>query len=95
MEQDVERRLINILRKAIQSERIAYKRYTLAGTYALSEDEKKMFQTLAEEELKHEEMLMARMRELKKAIGLEVIKKGKEKEAAPKETKKTKKKKKE
>lgn len=92
MEQPLDRRLMNIMRKAIQSERVAYSRYTLAESIVESKEEKTLFHTLAEEELKHEELLMARMRDMKKAIGLEVVKKEEKKEAAPKKAKKTKKK---
>ena len=60
---------MNVMRKAIQSERIAHKRYTLAESYAQTDDEKKLFKTLAEEELKHEELLQNKMREIKKEIG--------------------------
>jgi rubrerythrin len=92
MEQPLDKRLINIMRKAIQSERIAYKRYVLAESIVESSEEKKLFQTLAEEETKHEELLMIRMREIKKAMGLEVAKKEEKKVEAPKKAKKTKKK---
>ena len=91
MEQDTDKRLLNILRKAIQSERIAYKRYKLCCSYCVSDDEKKLFDTLAEEELKHEELISRWMRDLKKKIGLKVMKK-EEEEEAPKKSKKTKKK---
>jgi len=92
MDNEQDKRLINILRKAIQSERIAYKRYIQAESYAQSKDEQKIFHSLAEEEIKHEEILMERMREMKKAIGLNVMKKD-DKKAAPKKEKKAKKKK--
>jgi rubrerythrin len=92
MEQALDRRMINILRKAIQSERTSYKRYILAESCAQSDEEKKIYRSLAEEEMKHEEIILGRMRDIKKAIGLDVLKKEEVKEAAPKKAKKSKKK---
>ena len=92
MAQETDKKLINILRKAINSERTAYKRYSLAESLAESKDEKKIYKSLAEEELKHEEILMGRFRELKKVIGLGVIKKDEKVETAPKKKKAKKKK---
>jgi rubrerythrin len=92
MEKGIETRMMNIMRKAIQSERVANKRYTLAESYALTDDEKKLFRTLADEELKHEEILMNRMREIKKELGLKALQKEEVKEEAPKKGKRQKKK---
>ena len=94
MDQETQKRMMNVMKKAIQSERIAHRRYSLCISYAQTDDEKKLFTTLAEEELKHEELLIGKMREIKKSLGLEIMKK-EEKAEAPKKAKKTKKKEKE
>jgi len=91
MDQEIQKRMMNIMKKAIQSERIAHKRYTLCVSYADTDEEKKIFSDLAEEEMKHEELLMGKLREMKKAMGLEIMKKEKTVEA-PKKSKKAKKK---
>lgn len=71
----IERRLLEILRAAIEDERRSQKRYKKAALLSRKPEVKDMFSRLVAEECEHEKKLAEIYREVKKKLGLKIFKK--------------------
>lgn len=72
MSDQIERRLLEILRVAIEDERRAQKRYKKAALLSLNPEIRDMFNHLQAEEYEHEKKLAETYREIKKRLGLKI-----------------------
>lgn len=70
----VEKELLSILEESIQEEKAAHDKYSRAASMAEAPEIKEMFQLLATEELKHIELLTEKYGEVKKKLGLKIMK---------------------
>lgn len=70
----IEKELLIILEESIQEEKTAHEKYKRAASRAESPEIKEMFKFLAQEELKHIELLSKRYSEVKKKLGLKIMK---------------------
>lgn len=73
MPDPVERRLLEILRVAIDDERRAQKRYKRGALLARDPEIKDMFSRLLAEECEHERKLAGIYRDIKKRLGLKIF----------------------
>lgn len=69
----IERRLLEILRLAIEDERRAQKRYSKGALLSRDPEIRNMFNSLLAEECEHERRLLERYREIKKRLGLKIF----------------------
>jgi rubrerythrin len=69
----VEERLLKILEEAILDEKASAARYRHGAELARDPDVKKMFDDLAADEIAHEATLKERYHEIKKRLGLKVM----------------------
>ncbi|MBI4664835.1 MAG: rubrerythrin [Nitrospinae bacterium] len=70
----VEELLLDILEEAIEEEKSSRARYLRGYELAVDEEAKKMFQRLAQDEEAHEHVLKERYYQIKKRLGLKVMK---------------------
>ncbi len=70
----VEQKLLNVLEKAILEEQASTARYKHGASIALEGEVREMFEKLAEDELEHERLLKKQYYEIKKRLGLKVMK---------------------
>jgi len=75
MSDPIEKRLIEILRVAIEDEVRAQKRYKRGALLASNPEIKEMFNRLLAEESEHERKLTETYREIKKRLGLKIFSK--------------------
>ena len=61
---DVEQKLLDVLKEAIEHERLAQQRYALGASLATDPAVKEMFLELVEEEMVHERKLREKQRDL-------------------------------
>jgi rubrerythrin len=73
MSDPIEKRLIEILRVAIEDEVKAQKRYKRGALLASNPEIKEMFNRLLAEECEHERKLTETYREIKKRLGLKIF----------------------
>ena len=69
----VEMELLKILEEAIREEKASAQRYRRGEELAGDPDAKKMFKKLVDDEVMHEKVLKERYYEIKKRLGLKVI----------------------
>jgi rubrerythrin len=65
----VEQKLLDILKEAIEHERLAQQRYALGASLATDPEVKEMFLQLVEEEMGHERKLREKQRDLEAKAG--------------------------
>jgi rubrerythrin len=70
----IEEELLEIIESAISAEKASQERYKIAEKLARCEESRKLFQDLQKEEKIHEEKLQKKFYEIKKALGLKVVK---------------------
>jgi len=70
----IERKLLEVLEEAIKLEREAAERYRHARELSSQEEVKEMFERLAQEEEVHERILKERYAQIKKRLGLKIMK---------------------
>lgn len=73
MSDPIEKRLLDILRVAIEDERRAQKRYKRGALLAGDPEIKEMFNRLLAEECEHEQKLTETYRDIKKRLGLKIF----------------------
>ncbi|VAX24351.1 hypothetical protein MNBD_NITROSPINAE02-136 [hydrothermal vent metagenome] len=70
----VEEKLLEILEEAIVDEKASAGRYTHALELAREDESRELLKKLARDELEHERLLKERYHEIKKRLGLKIIK---------------------
>lgn len=70
----IERKLLDVLEEAIRLEREAADRYRHAKELSSLGEIKEMFERLAQEEEVHEQILKERYAQIKKRLGLKIMK---------------------
>ena len=70
----IERKLLEVLEEAIRMERQAAERYRMGKELAVQEEIKQMFERLANDETEHERILKERYVQIKKRLGLKIMK---------------------
>lgn len=68
-----EKEILDILEDAIKREKAAYKLYKRGEVIADEEEMRKVFATLAAEELKHETLIREMYYDYKKQLGIKVL----------------------
>jgi len=70
----IERKLLEVLEEAIRLEREAVERYRHGKELSSQEEVKQMFEKLAQDEEGHERILRERYGQIKKKLGLKIMK---------------------
>lgn len=78
MSDQIERRLLEVLRLAIEDERRAQKRYKKGLLLSHDQEMRDMFKYLLAEECEHERRLLERYRDIKKRLGLKIFERDEE-----------------
>jgi len=72
----IEKELLAILKEAIEEERKAQNKYSRAAALTSVPEEKALYLQLFQEEVKHEKLLFKQFVEMKKRLGLKVVREG-------------------